>query len=83
MTNTKGRPGDQAGGSAEGRTCTMGTLPCSRQSTLSSTQCVTQFARSRISITSGNVGGATRSSTVFCVPRARASSSPAHSQRKI
>jgi len=59
------------------RACTMGTLPCSRQSTLSSTQCVTQYARSRISMTSGKVGGATRSSTVFCVPRARASSSPA------
>lgn len=106
--------------------CTMGTRPVSRQSTESSTQWVTQKARSRISITcsngaggaersgmwargftehactrvgmdiqhvcktgklttlsgrggrtSGKVGGALRSSTLFCVPRDRASSSPA------
>ncbi len=59
-----------------GRTCTMGSLPCSRQSTESSTQWVTQQARSRISMTSGKVGGALRSRMLFCVPRALASSSP-------
>ena len=58
------------------RTWTIGTLPVSRQSTESSTQCATQYARSRISTTSGKVGGALRSSTDFCVPRERASSSP-------
>ena len=58
-------------------TCTTGTLACKRQSTESSTQWVTQYARSRISMTRGNVGGAFLSSTLFCVPRALASSSPA------
>lgn len=54
----------------------MGVLPVSRQSTLLSTQCVTQALRSRISMTRGKVGGALRSRTLFCVPRWRASSSP-------
>lgn len=37
--------------------CTMGTRPVSRQSTESSTQCVTQYARSRISMTCGGWAG--------------------------
>lgn len=57
-------------------TCTRGTLVCSSASTESSTQCTTQNERSRISMTSGKVGGALRSRMLFWVPRSRASSSP-------
>mmetsp|Transcript_2730 Transcript_2730/g.5641 ORF Transcript_2730/g.5641 Transcript_2730/m.5641 type:complete len:218 (+) Transcript_2730:266-919(+) len=58
------------------RTCTWGRLPCSTASTLSSTRCVTQWSRSRISSSRGKVGGALRSRMLLEVPRRRASSSP-------
>ena len=46
-------------------------------STVSATlRCTITLSRSTISTTTSKVGGALRSSTVFCVPRRRASSSP-------
>mmetsp|Transcript_45619 Transcript_45619/g.87249 ORF Transcript_45619/g.87249 Transcript_45619/m.87249 type:complete len:305 (+) Transcript_45619:729-1643(+) len=58
------------------RTCTCGLLPASTASTLSSTRCATQYSRSRISSSTGKVGGALRSITDLVVPRSLASSSP-------
>mmetsp|Transcript_8012 Transcript_8012/g.21071 ORF Transcript_8012/g.21071 Transcript_8012/m.21071 type:complete len:272 (+) Transcript_8012:328-1143(+) len=57
------------------RSFAVGTRPCRMKSTLISTSCSTQCVRSRISIRQGNVAGPFLSSTLFCVPRLRASSS--------
>ena len=58
------------------RSCGGFIRPRSASSTVSSSgMCTTTRSRSWISMSTSNVGGALRSSTLFCVPRRRASSS--------